>query len=164
MSRWTRRLAAAGLAVGLSLGCPSAQAVEATLFITKSTPTENWGWGVGGDLSFSFLKLAMFGVEGAHQRNPTFQTPINYLTVQALLVLPVRKLRLYGGLGAGLFNEGASAAGDSDFGSLTALILGLKLKIEDILILKVEYRRYGLTGDPPLALQQRISFGAGVTF
>ena len=164
MSRWTRRLTGAGLALGLLLACPPAQATEATLFLSYSTPTDIWGWGVGGDLSFSFLKLAMFGVEGAHQRSPTFQTPINYLTVQALLVLPVRKLRLYGGLGAGLFYESASAAGQSDFGSLTALILGAKLKVQDILVLKLEYRRYGLTGEPPLALQQRISIGAGVAF
>ena len=164
MSRWTRRLAGAGLAAGLLLACPSAQATETTLFLSYSTPTNIWGWGVGGDLSFSFLKFGMFGVEGAHQRSPAFQTPINYLTVQALLVLPVRKLRLYGGVGAGLFYESASAVTQSDFGSLSALILGAKLKVHDILVLKVEYRRYGLTGEPPLALQQRFSMGAGLVF
>lgn len=164
MSRWTRCLPGAGLVLGLLLACPSAQAAEATLFLTYSTPTDIWGLGVGGDLSFSFLKLWMFGVEGAHQRSSNFDAPMNYLTVQALLVLPVKKLRLYGGLGAGLFYESASSASESDFGSLTALILGAKVRIQDILVLKIEYRRYGLTGEPPLPLQQRFSIAAGLTF
>jgi hypothetical protein len=162
--RSLRPLLVAGVASFLLLAAaPSARAVEATLFVTYSYPRDNWGYGWGADLSFSFLKLVVLGMEGARQTSPFYGGTMTYFTGHALLALPIRNVTLYGGVGAGFVYQGASGSLDSDFGGLNALILGGKLRVQ-ILVLKAEYRRLGLTGSPPLPFDDRLSFGAGISF
>jgi hypothetical protein len=36
--------------------------------------------------------------------------------------------------------------------------------LKDLIVLKGEYRRLELSGDPLLAMDSRVSFGAGVSF
>ena len=154
----------AGLACLLLLAsAPPARAIEATLFLTYSYPRDNWGYGWGADLSFSILRIVVLGVEGSRQTSPFFGSTMTSFTGHALLALPVRKVTLYGGVGAGLVYEGAGRSVDRDFGALNALILGGKVRVQ-VLLFKVEYRRLGLTGNPPLPLDDRLSFGAGISF
>jgi hypothetical protein len=152
-----------GLGCLFLLAATPARAVEATLFVSYSYPRDNWGYGWGADLSFSILKLAVLGVEGARQTSPFYGTTMTYFTGHALLALPVRNATLYGGVGSGLVYQGASGSLGSDFGALNALILGGKLRVQ-VLVLKAEYRRIGLTGTPTLPLDDRLSFGAGIGF
>lgn len=141
-----------------------ARAVEITVFLTGSYPRQNWSYGAGADLSFSFLKVGGFGVELARQRSPDTDRGMTYLTGHVMLMLPIKKVRLYGGLGSGLFYQGRGLFEDADFGSLNALIFGAKVRLADLLVLKAEYRRIGLTGGPPLALDDRWSVGGGIAF
>ena len=45
-----------------------------------------------------------------------------------------------------------------------ALIVGAKLKIGGLLVLKGEYRRFDFSDDPLVPMDSRVSAGAGLSF
>jgi hypothetical protein len=137
-------------------------AIEATLSLTASSPRETWSVGWSGEASFTFLKLGVFGAELARQSSTPYGQSLTYLTGHALISLPVGKVRLYGGVGNGLFQRRGVGSGADDFGALSALIFGAKTRFSDLVVLKVEYRRLALTGVSPAALRHRFSVGAGL--
>ncbi len=67
----------------------------------------------------------------------------------------------YGGLGIGVFRQSVGTL--SDTGTLRAFILGLKIKL-GLLVLKGEYRKLTLSGEPPVSMTARVSAGAGISF
>jgi hypothetical protein len=62
----------------------------------------------------------------------------------------------------GLFRQ--SVGGRTDTGRLKAMILGAKIKVGGLLVLKGEYRKLDLSGSPLLDLDTRVSVGAGISF
>jgi hypothetical protein len=68
----------------------------------------------------------------------------------------------YGGVGVGLFRQTLGSL--SDTGTLKALVLGVKMKVGPVIVVKGEYRRLSLSGDPLLAMTHRLSAGAGISF
>lgn len=164
LSRYSTRAVFLLALLGLVGAAPPARAIEITAFLTRNYPTENWNTGLGVDVTLGFLKLGAFGVEATRHRSPDTQRGMTSVTAQAMLVVPIKKFRLYGGLGSGVFYEGKGVFNDSDFGSLNALFFGAKVRLADLVILKAEYRRIGLSGEPPLAWDQRFSVGGGIAF
>ena len=80
----------------------------------------------------------------------------------ALLAPPVGIFTPYGGLGIGLFRQSLGTL--SDTGVVRALVLGVKVKVGPVVVVKGEYRRLTLSGNPLLEMTHRISAGAGIAF
>jgi hypothetical protein len=83
-------------------------------------------------------------------------------TGSALLSPPTGDVTVYGGLGVGYYRQ--SLGGIDDSGFLTAFILGAKAKLGGVLVVKGEYRRLKLSGDPLADMDSRFSAGAGISF
>jgi hypothetical protein len=153
--------------VGLGLGAvlaasPLARAGDITAFAARGTPLENWEDGYGAALSTTFLHVLSFEGEAARLPGKVKEDNMTSFTGSALLAPPVGFVTPYGGLGVGLFRQ--SVGGRTDTGRLKAMILGAKLKLGGLLVLKAEYRKFDLSGSPLLALETRLSVGAGISF
>ncbi|HVR71308.1 MAG TPA: hypothetical protein VMT87_10740 [Vicinamibacteria bacterium] len=154
---------AGALAVALFLGSPGgARAGDITVFATFPSPAENWNRGYGAALSSTWFRVLTFEGEAARVPGETPDVGMTSFTASALLAPPIGGLIPYGGLGVGLFRQ--TLGSEADTGTLRALVLGVKLRIQDLLVLKAEYRRLELSGDPLLAMDTRVSFGAGIAF
>jgi hypothetical protein len=154
---------AGALALALSAAPRSVSAIELSAFVSTGFPSEQWGTGVGGDLTITLLKLLSFSGELARQGSE-MDSSLTSLTGSVLLVAPLRAFSVYGGVGVGGFRQGpGSGLGDSDWGVHRVLIVGVKKRFEGTLVLKAEYRRFHLSGDPPLPLDHRASVGVGLS-
>jgi hypothetical protein len=140
----------------------SARAAEITAFLSKATPDDDWASGVGGAFSIGLLSIVHFEGEICRQSAEIEGAQMYSLTGSVLLAPPTGKVVPYGGLGIGGFRQEFGER--SDTGSLTALVLGLKFKPVGLLVLKGEYRRLGLSGDPIFPMDNRFSVGAGLAF
>ena len=100
--------------------------------------------------------------EAARVPGETSDAGMTSFTASALLSPPIGGLIPYGGLGIGIFRQ--TLGSEADTGRLRALVLGVKLRVQDLLVLRAEYRRLELSGDPLLAMDDRISVGAGIAF
>jgi opacity protein-like surface antigen len=150
----------AGSALALSVAAP-AGAGDITAFVAIATPRENWSRGYGAALSSTWFKVLTFEGEAARLPGKTTDAAMTSFTASAMISPPI-KLTPYGGVGYGLFRQ--TTASDSDIGRLRALILGVKTRIKDLVVLKAEYRKLDLSGIPLVAVDQRVSIGAGLAF
>ncbi len=150
------------LVIAVFLLAPSAAGGELTAFVAIAKPDEVWAGGVGGAFSLSFFSIVHFEGELARLPGEVEDASLYSLTGSALVAPPLGKLVPYAGLGVGVFRQELVAA--SDTGTLHALIAGLKLKLGPIFIVKGEYRRIDLSGDPLLEIDHRFSVGAGLSF
>ena len=161
-----RRTASRGLAAAALAGLLSvpgrAHAGDVTVFATFPSPTQNWQRGYGAALSSTWFRVLTFEGEAARVPGETADRGMTSFTASALISPPIGPLIPYGGLGVGLFRQTLGEA--SDTGRLRALILGVKIRIKDLLVLRGEYRRLELTGEPFLAMDSRYSVGAGIAF
>ena len=160
----TRRGAAAGLGLALAvLACPGgASAGDVTAFVALPRPSGTWERGYGAALSSTWFNVVTFEGEAARIPGTSTDEQMTSFTASALLSPPVGALTPYGGVGVGLFRQ--TVADDSDTGRLRAWILGAKVKLGGLLVLKGEYRRLELSGEPLLPMDSRFSLGAGIAF
>jgi len=159
-ARW--RLVRA-LAVAFVAASPTvARAGDITVFATFPSPSENWARGYGAALSSTWFRVITFEGEAARVPGETSDVGMTSFTASALLSPPIGGLIPYGGLGVGIFRQ--TLGSEADTGRLRALVLGVKLRVQDLLVLRAEYRRLELSGDPLLAMDNRISVGAGIAF
>jgi len=156
------RRAAALLASLFLLAAPRSSASEITAFLAIAKPDEVWAGGVGGAFSISFVSILHFEGELARQPGEVESASMYTLTGSVLVAPPTGRLVPYAGLGIGGFRQELGAV--SDTGTLHALVAGLKFKVGPIFLLKGEYRRIDLSGDPLLEVEHRMSVGAGLTF
>jgi hypothetical protein len=156
-----RKRAGVVLLVGLWAAIPSAEALELSGFLASASPGETWARGYGGALGSTWFKVVTFEGEVARQGGEAADSSMTSFTGSALLAPPIGRLVPYGGLGVGLFRQALGSR--TDTGTLHALILGAKLKL-GLLVLKAEYRRIDVSGDPLLEINHRLSAGAGVSF
>ena len=154
--------AAVLLASLILLAAPRASASEITAFLAIAKPDEVWAGGVGGAFSLSFLSILHFESELARQPGELESASMYTLTGSVLVAPPIGRLVPYAGLGIGGFRQELGAV--SDTGTLHTLIAGLKFKIGPIFLVKAEYRRIDLSGDPLLDIEHRLSVGAGLSF
>jgi hypothetical protein len=162
-----RRTASTGLATAVLAGLFSAatrdaHAGDVTVFATFPSPSQNWQRGYGAALASTWFRVLTFEGEAARVPGETADRSMTSFTASALLSPPIGPLIPYGGLGVGLFRQTLGEA--SDTGRLRALVLGVKIRVKDLLVLKGEYRRLELTGEPFLAMDSRYSVGAGIAF
>jgi hypothetical protein len=141
---------------------PPARAGDVTAFVALPSPAENWKRGYGAALTSTWFKVLTFEGEAARVPGETLEAGMTSFTASAFLSPPIGGLIPYGGVGVGLFRQ--TLGTESDLGRLRALVLGVKLRLKDLIVLKGEYRRLELSGDPLLAMDSRVSFGAGVSF
>lgn len=150
------------LILGMALIPATARGLEAVVFISGASPEIVWKRGYGGMVGFSLLKLAAFEVEVARQPGAVLDSGMISLTGAALLAPSFGAFVPFIGLGAGVQRE--ENASRSDNGTHSALIVGAKVKLAGILVIRVEWRKLGLAGTPLLPFDDRFSGGVGVSF
>lgn len=154
--RW---LSLAGL--GLLLGVSPAAAGDVTVFATLPSPSEQWNRGYGAALTSTWFQAINLEGEAARMPGDVGNANMTSFTGSALLAPPLGPIVPYGGVGIGLFRQ--TVGSTSDTGVLRCFVLGLKVKL-GLALVKGEYRRIDLSGEPLLPMDRRISFGAGVSF
>jgi hypothetical protein len=154
--RW---LGLAGL--GLLLGTSPAAAGDVTVFATIPSPSEQWNRGYGAALTSTWFQAINLEGEAARMPGDVGNANMTSFTGSALLAPPLGAIVPYGGVGIGLFRQ--TVGSTSDTGVLRCFVLGLKVKV-GLALVKGEYRRISLSGEPLLPMDRRISFGAGVSF
>jgi len=157
--------------LALLLGIPallsgsSLPAGDLTVFVSTANPTPDWGRGFGAALSTTWFEVLSFEGEierlGGDPQGPWAALNMTSFTASALLAPPIGRLTPYGGLGLGVFRQANDP--DSDTGRLRAFILGTKLTL-GVLVLRIDYRRVDLSGEPLLGLETRLAAGAGISF
>jgi hypothetical protein len=152
------------LLLGALVGLPAAPACAGDLvaFVSDARPEELWDRGYGAALSFSFFRIATFEGEAARQPAVGDGRDMTSFTGSALLSPPIGRLVPYAGLGVGLYRQSASDSSDTD--TLRVLVVGLKVGLGGLVVLKAEYRDFELSDDALLFLDKRFSIGAGISF
>jgi hypothetical protein len=151
------------LLLGTLLGLPSpARAGDIVAFVSDARPEELWEHGYGAALSFSFFRVATFEGEAARMPAIGDGREMTSFTGSALLSPPIGKLVPYAGLGVGLYRQTASDTSDTD--TLRVLVVGLKVGLGGLVVLKAEYRDFELPDDALLLVDKRFSIGAGISF
>jgi len=139
-----------------------AQAGDVVVFASWPSPTNKWGTGYGAAYSQTLVPLVGFEFEAAQQPGERADETMNTFSASAFLVPPIGPLTPYGGLGIGFFRQTVDTR--SDTGTFHALILGVKLKLGGILVLRGDWRRISLSGEPLIPVEYRVSIGAGLSF
>lgn len=154
-----RMLAALLLASAVA---PAARAGDVTLFAARVAPTENWGIGYGAALGSTWFTVINLEAEAARLPGQLSDEIMTSFTGSAFLAPPIgRRLVPYGGLGIGFFRQ--SRSDKNDTGILRSFAIGAKLKL-GVILLRGEWRRINLSGDPLIEIDSRIAVGAGVNF
>lgn len=156
-----RALRNAGLLLLLGAAAP-ASAAEISAFIALGRPSDRWAAGAGGAFTTVWFDVLALEAEGARIPGEIEGRSIWTLTGDALLAPTVGRFVPYGGLGVGLYLLNVDSERDS--GTLRALVLGVKFKLAVGFHVKAEWRKIALSGEPGLDLDQRFSFGAGISF
>jgi opacity protein-like surface antigen len=151
------------LGLGLLAPVPPTRAGDVTAFVALPSPSDRWNHGFGAALSSTWFNVITFEGEAARIPGETTDTSMSSFTASALISPPIGALTPYGGIGVGLFRQNVGDV-DSDTGRLTAWIVGAKVKLGGLIVLKAEYRRLDLSGTPLLDMDSRYSAGAGIAF
>jgi hypothetical protein len=144
------------------LGAAPARAGDVTAFLALPSPRDTWVGGYGAALTSTWFNLLSFEGEAARLNGNTRETGMTSFTASAFLSPPIGSLIPYAGVGYGVFRQ--TAPGDSDLGRFRTLVAGVKVKIKGLLVLRADYRRYQLSGQPLLPLDARLAAGAGIAF
>jgi hypothetical protein len=139
----------------------TAGAGDITAFLAYPAPTTTWARGYGAAISSTWFTAISLEGEAARLPGDSTDTAMTSFTGSAMLAPPLGIFTPYGGLGIGVFRQ--TLGNDSDTGTLKAFILGAKIKL-GLLVLKGEYRRLTLSGQPLVPMTARISAGAGISF
>lgn len=155
---------AVGAALVLAgLAAPSpASAGDVTAFVAYPRPSGAWNRGFGAALSSTWFNVLSFEGEAARIPGETTDAGMTSFTASALLAPPIGVLTPYGGLGIGVYRQ--NIGDDSETGRLRALILGAKVKLGGLIVVKGEYRRLDLSDEALMPMDERISAGAGIAF
>jgi hypothetical protein len=148
----------------LLLGCSAAPtfAGDVTIFGSIAEPAEVWSHGYGATLSSQWFQVVALEIEAARQPGSVTDTSMTTFTGSALIAPPIGPLRPYGGFGVGLFRQSIGTL--SDTGTLSCFVLGLKLHLGGVLVIKGDYRHFNLSGDASMPLDHRYALGVGVSF
>jgi hypothetical protein len=155
-------LVLACVAAGALASSRPAAAGDVTAFVAFPSPTDTWGRGYGAAISSTWFRILNFEGEGARLPGDSADASMTSFMGSALVAPPVGFVTPYGGLAIGLFRQSLGTL--SDTGVVRALVLGVKVKVGPVLVVKGEYRRLALSGSPLLDMTHRISAGAGIAF
>lgn len=146
----------------LPLFAPGARAAEATAFLSLATPGDKWASGGGAAFAIGFFHILSFEAEGAYLPGELQGQKLLSLTGSAFLAPSFGKLTPYAGFGRGVAREETGVKSDSFV--IHTLALGAKLHVAPLVLIKAEYRRITLPDDALIALDNRYSVGAGLSF
>jgi len=138
------------------------EAGDLTAFVALGRPGDNWNTGYGAALCWGILPFVNVEGEAARVPGSLANSSMTSFTGSAFLSPPTGDITVYGGLGVGYFRQSFGSVTDS--GVLTALVLGVKAKLGGVLVVKGEYRKLNLSGDPLADMDSRFSAGAGISF
>lgn len=138
-----------------------ASAAEITAFLGRPSPTSVWGKAYGATLTTTWFHLLALEGEAARHRGEHDEEGMTLFTASAFLAPAIGRIVPYGGPGVGVFRQ--SIGSRSDTGTMLTFALGARLKLGP-LVLRAEWRRFGLSGEPLLAADDRLSAGVGVSF
>src|SRR4051812_26732868 len=156
-------LSGLGFLVALAcIGASDAEAGDVTIFTSRGQPSENWENGYGAALSSTWFRLATFEAEVARASGKPGDSGMTSFTGSALLSVPLAFVTPYGGVGIGLFRQTLGA--DSHTGHLRAFVLGAKIHVGGLIVVRGDYRRIDLSGTPLIQLDHRLAGGVGITF
>jgi hypothetical protein len=162
-ARLMRPVPLLAIAIALALVGPTASdSAELSAFMVTGSPG-TWGTGFGGALTITILDIA--AVEG-EIANMVGEFPADgdmWTASGAALIRPsLGRFQPFGGLAVGVYRQ--SFVGHDVNGTMSALVLGLKIKLVLGIGVKGEYRRVGLTDVPFVPLHDRYTLGATLTF
>jgi hypothetical protein len=139
--RLRHRIALAALVAATATvpGTP-ARAGDVVVFAAQAYPDEGWSLGYGAALGSTWFRVLTFEGEFARLPGENHEGSVTTFTGSALLGPPIGALVPYGGLGVGVYRVSLGEA--SETATLSCLVLGLKLRVKELLVLKAEYRNY----------------------
>lgn len=138
-----------------------ASAAEVTAFLGRPSPTEIWGKAYGATLTTTWFHLLAIEGEVARHRGERQDEGMTLFTASAFLAPAIGRIVPYGGPGVGVFHQGIGSLNDT--GTALTFALGARVKLGP-LVLRAEWRRFGLSGEPLLPAQDRYAAGIGVSF
>jgi hypothetical protein len=139
----------------------AAEAGDLTVFLTRAHPSDPWGKGYGAALGSTWFRVVTLEAEVARIPGSLQDTGMTSLSGAALLTPPLPIFTPYGGVGVGVYRQ--SIGGDNDLGTLKSVILGAKMSL-GLLVIRADYRKLRLSGTPALAMDSRLTAGAGISF
>ncbi len=155
--RWGLRLAL----VLATCGAPVARAGDVTLFAARVSPAEKWATAYGAALTSTWFHVINLEAEAARHPGELPEEIMTTFTGSAFLAPPIGRLTPYGGPGFGFFRQ--SRGERSESGWVKSFAVGAKLKL-GVVLLRGEWRRVNLTGEPLIEIDSRVSAGIGVSF
>ena len=162
MGLWKRRsLVAAAAGLGLLGTAGPSQAGDVTAFVTLPSPDVSWARGFGAALTTSFFGVAALEAEAARVPLETATGTMTSFTANALAQIPIGALVPYVGVGFGVYRQSISDLGETS--TVGTFVAGAKLKL-GLLVVRGDYRRLNLHGDPLLPMDSRVTLGAGISF
>ena len=162
MKSLRRSFSFAALTLALLGLAPPVRAIEAVIFLSGASPEIQWNHGYGATVGFGFLKLAAFEAEVARQPGAVLDSGMISLTGAAFFAPSFGPFVPFIGLGAGFQRQSLGNA--SDYGTHSAFIVGAKVKLAGLLVLRFEWRKLGLAGTPLIPFDDRFSGGVGLSF
>jgi hypothetical protein len=139
-----------------------AQALEATIFVSGASPSNLWGSGAGGALSIGLFDIGAVEIEGARQSLDEGTTGMASFSGRAMLAPTFGRIVPYAGLSTGVRREKTASA--SDWGTVSGVFVGAKLKLPIGLRLRAEYQWIHLPDDALVPMDKRYSAGLGLAF
>lgn len=141
---------------------PPAAAGDVIVFAAFPSPTDTWDRGWGAAISSTWFRILNFEGEGARLPGDSADAAMTSFMGSALVAPPVGFLTPYGGLAIGVSRQTLGTLSDTSV--IRALVLGLKVRIGPVFVIKGDYRRLSFSGDPLLEMTHRVSAGAGIAF
>jgi hypothetical protein len=120
-----------------------------------------WDRGFGAALTMSLLGVGALEAEAARLPIDTAEGTMTSFTGSALVALPIGPLVPYFGLGFGVYRQSLAALDETS--TVSTFVAGAKLKL-GLLVVRGDYRRITLHGDPLLPMDKRLTLGAGISF
>jgi len=138
-----------------------ARAGDVTAFVTFPSPSDPWARGYGAALTSTWFGTAALEAEAARVPLDSAEGTMTSFTANALLAPPIGALVPYVGFGIGIYRQSVSNLGETSM--LRTFVVGAKLRL-GLLVVRGDYRKLSLRGNPLLPMDRRVSIGAGITF
>jgi hypothetical protein len=161
LTKASARVVLAAALLGAGAAARPAAAGDVTAFVTLPSPSEVWDRGYGAALTTTWFTAISLEGEAARIPGDLGDSSMSSFTGSALLAPPLGPIVPYGGVGIGFFRQSVGQASDTGF--VRCFVVGAKLKL-GLAVVKGEYRRLNLSGEPLLTMDSRVSFGAGISF
>jgi len=150
------------LLVGFALASRPAAGAEATLFLSGAEPGLAWKSGIGGAFGITLFNVGGFEVEGAHQTGEVIDSGLLTLSGRAFIAPTFGRIVPYAGLSLGAYR--ATLGSEDDWGTMSGVFVGAKLKLPLGLLLRGEYQWTRFPEGALVPMDSRYYAGVGLGF